>query len=81
MTNNYDTASEFDDLDVINANYNNIIDRYYILGIFFIASVIMIILFFLMMYNNFIIGYLNAATDRTVEVGKTSTKEINKEQL
>ena len=66
-------------LDVINANYNNIIDRYYILGIFFIVSVIMIILFFLMMYNNFIIGYLNAATDRTVEVGKTPTKEINKE--
>lgn len=79
MTNNYDTASEFDDLDVINANYNNIIDRYYILGIFFIVSVIMIILFFLMMYNNFIIGYLNAATDRTMEVGKTPTKEVNKE--
>lgn len=63
MENEEVSIYNYDRLETLDNNYCNIINLYYILGIVFVITVVILLSVFVLMYNNFIAGYLNAMYD------------------
>lgn len=57
-----------DNIDIVLLHYQEITNVLNLLGIMFILNIVIIVVFFLLMYNNFIFGYMKAYNNKTPDI-------------